>query len=81
MPDGIIWIVEILKSDLGLCKCLKTAHADRMIKRLFYDHISAIKSDKKLIDDYLWMLNKMVELGSSDAYFIRENVITYKKAC
>ena len=81
MPDGIIWIVEILKSDLGLCKCLKTTHADRMIKRLFYDHISAIKSDKKLIDDYLWMLNKMVELGSSDAYFIRENVITYKKAC
>lgn len=81
MPDGISWIVEILKPNPGLCKCLTTIHADRMIKRLFYDHVSVIKSDKKLIDDYLWMLNKMVELGSSDAYFIRENVITYKKEC
>lgn len=79
MPDGISWIVEVLKSNSGLCGCLLTTHAERMIKRLFYDHISAIKSDKKLIDDYLWILNKMVGLGSSDAYFIRENVITYKK--
>lgn len=81
MPDGISWIVEILKSNSGLCGCLLTTHAERMIKRLFCDHISAIKSDKKLIEDYLWILNKMVELGSSNAYFIRENVITYKKAC
>ncbi|MBQ6083086.1 MAG: AAA family ATPase [Bacteroidales bacterium] len=81
MPDGISWIVEILKSNPKLCECLLTTYAERMIKRLFYDHISAIKSDKKLIESYLWILNKMVELGSSNAYFIRENVITYKKAC
>ena len=81
MPDGISWIVEVLKTNLGLCKCLMTTHADRMIKRLFYDHISMIKSNRRFIEDYLWVLDKMVELGSSDAYFVRENVITYKKAC
>lgn len=80
MPDGISWIVEILKSNSRLCGCLLTTHAERMIKRLFYNHISVIKSDKKLIEDYLWILNRMVELGSSNAYFIRENVITYKRA-
>lgn len=49
-----------------------------MIKRLFYNHISKIKNDKKLIDDYIWILNRMVDLGSSEAYLFRENVITYK---
>jgi hypothetical protein len=81
MPDGISWIVEVLESNPELCECLSITQADRMIKRIFYQHISIIKSNKKLIEDYLWILNKMVELGSSNAYFIRENVITYKKAC
>lgn len=81
MPDGISWIVEVLKSNPESCKYLSTTHADRMIKRIFYQHISIIKNNKKLTEDYLWILNKMVELGSSNAYFIRENVITYKKVC
>lgn len=81
MPDGISWIVEVLESNPELCECLSITQADRMIKRIFYQHISIIKSNKKLIEDYLWILNKMVELGSSNAYFIRENVITYKKTC
>ena len=81
MPDGISWISDLLKSDSTLCGCLNSTQAEKWIKRLFYDHISSIKSNKKLIEDYLWILNKMVELGSSNAYFIRENVITYKKVC
>lgn len=79
MPDGISWISDLLKNDSTLCGCLNFTQAEKWIKRLFYDHISSIKSNKRLIEDYLWILNKMVELGSSSAYFIRENVITYKK--
>ena len=79
MPAGLSWIVEIIKNNPELCNSLMNTNADRMIRRIFYNHISTIKSDKRLIDDYLWILNKMVELGSSNAYFIRENVITYKK--
>lgn len=81
MPDGISWISDLLKNDSTLCGCLNSTQAEKWIKRLFYDHISSIKSNKRLIEDYLWILNKMVELGSSNAYFIRENVITYKKVC
>jgi hypothetical protein len=51
-----------------------------MIKRLYYNHISIIKNDKKIIDDYVWILTQMVDLGSSEAYLFRENVITYKNA-
>ncbi len=81
MPDGISWIVDLLKSNPTLCDCLSYTQAEKWIKRLFYDYISIIKSNKRLIEDYLWILNKMVDLGSSNAYFIRENVITYKRFC
>jgi len=33
-----------------------------------------------LIDDYVWILNQMVDLGSSEAYMFRENVIIYKSS-
>ncbi|ATA92606.1 hypothetical protein CGC56_10825 [Capnocytophaga canimorsus] len=58
---------------------LRYPSAERLIKRLYYNHISIIKNDKKLIDDYVWILNRMVDFGSSEAYLFRENVITYKR--
>ena len=78
LPDGISWLVEVFKSDVITSLALTTSSAERMIKRLFYNHISKIKNDKMLIDDYVWILNRMVDLGSSEAYLFRENVITYK---
>lgn len=78
LPDGISWLKDIFDSDFEASACLASPSAERMIKRLFDNHISEIKKNKKLINDYLWILNRMVELGSSEAYFFRENVITYK---
>jgi hypothetical protein len=78
LPDGISWLVEIFKSDINTSLSLTSPSAERMIKRLFYNHISKIKNDKTLIDNYIWILNRMVDLGSSEAYLFRENVITYK---
>lgn len=78
LPDGISWLRDIFDSDFEASACLASPSAERMIKHLFHNHISEIKKNKKLINDYLWILNRMVELGSSEAYFFRENVITYK---
>ena len=80
LPTGMSWIVELYKKDTeGIeINSLLSSSAERLIRRLFYNHISVIKNNKKLVDDYIWLLNKMVDLGSSDAYFFRENVITYK---
>ncbi len=79
LPDGISWLVEVFKANDIASLALTTSSAERMIKRLFYNHISKIKNDKTLINDYVWILNQMVDLGSSEAYLFRENVITYKK--
>ncbi|MEC4054585.1 hypothetical protein VSP10_17590 [Myroides odoratimimus] len=78
LPESICWLVEIFKSEDKTTVALLYPSAERMIKRLFYNHISKIKNDKMLIDDYVWILNRMVDLGSSEAYLFRENVITYK---
>jgi hypothetical protein len=78
LPDSIGWLVEIFKSDMNTTACLFAPSAERMIQRLFYNHISKIKMNKSLIDDYVWILNRMVDLGSSEAYMFRENVIIYK---
>lgn len=78
LPEGISWLTDVFKSNPITSLSLASVSSDRMIKRLFYDHISKIKNDKTLIDDYIWILNRMVDLGSSEAYLFRENVITYK---
>jgi hypothetical protein len=78
LPESISLLVEIFKSEPTTTIALNSSSAERMIKRLFYNHISEIKNDKILIDDYVWILNRMVDLGSSEAYLFRENVITYK---
>ncbi len=78
LPESISWLVDIFKPEVATTVTLLYPSAERMIKRLYYNHISIIKNDKKLIDDYVWILNRMVDLGSSEAYLFRENVITYK---
>lgn len=78
LPEGISWLSGLFKSNNIAYLSLTSVSSERMIKRLFYNHISKIKNDKTLIDDYIWILNRMVDLGSSEAYLFRENVITYK---
>lgn len=78
LPESLSWLVEIFNSDVTTTTSLLYPSAERMIKRLFYNHISKIKNDKNLIEDYIWILNRMVDFGSSEAYLFRENVITYK---
>ncbi len=79
LPEGISWLTDVFKSNPKFSLCLTSVSSVRMIKALFYNHISKIKNNKTLIEDYIWILNRMVDLGSSEAYLFRENVITYKK--
>ncbi|MBL7839210.1 MAG: ATP-binding protein [Cyclobacteriaceae bacterium] len=80
LPEGLNTLVEIYKSHLVSRASLYSDSANRLIERLFYNHISEIKANKKMIENFIWLLNEMIKLGSSKAYFIRENVITYRKS-
>jgi hypothetical protein len=78
LPQGLSWLVNILKANTHEEIALINPAGERLVKRLYANHISVIKKNQTLIGDFLYLLNKMVGLGSSPAYFFRENVITYK---
>jgi hypothetical protein len=79
LPDAISWLVETLKQKKDDHALLVSTAGERLIKRLYYNHITTIKGNKRLVNDYIWILNTMVDLGSSEAYRYRENVIVYKQ--
>mgnify|MGYP003677300755 FL=1 len=49
-----------------------------LIEKLYRNHIHTIKTEQQLVGAFLYLLNLMVDQGSSEAYVMRENVIHYK---
>jgi hypothetical protein len=79
LPDGLSWIVNICKQNNDQIIYLISCSGERLIEHLFQKHLGLIKSNSVLINDFIWLLDNMIDLGSSKAYLIREYVITYKK--
>jgi len=79
MPQGIKVLTKHLKSDLKQLPSINYYYGEKLIMRCFKDKIKQIKEDESLLNEFLWFLNQMVDLGSSKAYYIRENLILYKK--
>lgn len=71
--------MENLKEDDSTYKSLDSSNAVKLIQVLFNNHIQEIKESQSLIEDFVYILNKMIDLGYCEAYLIRECVITYKK--
>lgn len=78
LPKGLTELVALLKRHPAEVGILMKPSAERLAKILFHQHIMLIKRNEQLMNDYLWLLDKMVDMGSSEAYLYRENVITYK---
>lgn len=79
LPSGINLIVKILKEDDSSYDSLDSKNAVKLIQVLLNNHIQEIKENQSLIEDFIYILNKMIDLGYCEAYLIRECVITYKK--
>lgn len=80
MPQGIKILTKHLKSDVKELLNINYYYGEKLIMRCFKDKTKQIKEDESLLNEFLWFLNVMVDLGSSKAYYIRENLILYKKA-
>ena len=79
MPEGIKALTKHLKSDVKKLLNINYYYGEKLIMRCFKDKIRLIKENESLLNEFLWFLNVMVDLGSSKAYYIRENLILYKK--
>ena len=78
LPKALGWVVRILQAELDTHSVLLQPMATQLIERLYQQHIVRIKANRQLHQDFIWLLDKMVDAGISVAYLIRENVITYK---
>ncbi|WP_163399271.1 hypothetical protein [Flavobacterium fluviatile] len=78
-PQGIKTLTKYLKSDIEQLLSINYYYGEKLIMRCFKSKIKEIKEDDLLLEEFLWFLNLMINLGSSKAYYMRENLILYKK--
>ncbi len=78
LPDALTPVVAILKAAPSQHAALQYPSATRLVERLYHRHMVPIKERRLLLQDFIWLLDIMVDAGTSKAYLIRESVITYK---
>lgn len=79
MPQGIKVLTKHLKADTKQLLSVNYYYGEKLIMRCFKNKIKEIKENDLLLGEFLWFLNLMINLGSSKAYYIRENLILFKK--
>lgn len=78
LPQGISLIARILQGSTVMKMYLDSSASTKLIQRCFYNHGKDIKSNASLLTDFFTILDLMVDVGSTEAYLIRENLITFK---
>jgi hypothetical protein len=78
LPAALPIVVALLRTHTSLLHLLFAVEAEQLAQRLFQQHLRAIKARPVLLEDLLWLLDSLVVAGSSIAYLLREDVITFK---
>ncbi|MDX1767143.1 MAG: hypothetical protein R3294_03760 [Arenibacter troitsensis] len=78
LPEGILDLVKFLEENPKNRMELMGRKGKTLIEKLYRNHIHTIKTEQQLVGAFLYLLNLMVDQGSSEAYVMRENVIHYK---
>lgn len=76
--DGLNWISKHLQTKSERTAKLNLDDCERIARYLSANHMADIKGDQPMLSRFLYFLDTLVELGSSYAYLVRENVMTYK---
>ncbi len=79
LPGALALIRDKLKTDTGL-RLLGLSNVvfclDSILRRFVYGKPTLVKRDKRLRESILFLLDAMVENGSSSAYLIRDDFVT-----
>lgn len=78
MPQGINLLVDIFRTTTNTKLLLFHKHSEKLIHRIYENHLAEVRGNKELFTNYLWMLDEMTTQGSSDAYWIREFLISFR---
>lgn len=79
MPNALLTVVEMCKNHPEqLTTLYHPGVGSAFIERLFQRHMRSIKSQDDLLTSFMWVLDTMVDFGSSTAYLVREDAVTFK---
>lgn len=78
LPEGVILLEKLVKENPANAASLINKEGKLLTQKLFANHINSIKDRQDLVNAFLFILGVMIDLGSTEAYIIRENVIVYK---
>jgi hypothetical protein len=79
LPEGIVWLSTALKKCLNPLEELQKNnclfYCEKLSQRLYYRNLTEIKASKELRDEFLYLLDNMLNVGSSLAFIIRDRII------
>ncbi|MEO7264587.1 MAG: hypothetical protein ABIW38_06715 [Ferruginibacter sp.] len=78
MPQGINLLADIFKTTTNTKLILSYKHSEKLMHRVYENHLTEVRNNNELFTNYLWMLDEMTTQGSSDAYWIREFLISFR---
>jgi hypothetical protein len=80
LPEGITWLKSALNNSTEPLQELSESktymYSEKLIQRIYYRYIKEIRANKELRESYLYLLDHMINLGSSLAFIIRERIIS-----
>jgi len=78
LPEGLLLLERLCKNNSDRVADFMSNDGKVLIKKLFSNHIGNIKERQDLVNSFLYILDVMIDMGSTEAYLIRENVFVYK---
>ncbi|RSK38776.1 hypothetical protein [Hymenobacter perfusus] len=79
LPQALPSLVEICRNHPEQVAALYHAGvAGLFVERLFQYHMRAIQQRDYYLTSFMWVLDTMVNFGSSTAYLVREDAVTFK---
>jgi len=82
MPESISWIkIMIINHSLARkrFKEIDFILFENFVKKAFYSYGENIKNQREILNDFLFILEFLIEEGSTVAYLLKEELVQYKK--
>jgi SpoVK/Ycf46/Vps4 family AAA+-type ATPase len=80
LPDGINWLRIALDKNSSPEKVLNNRntffYCEKLVQKIYYKYLREVKTNRELCQNLIFLLDKMIQFGSSIAYQIREQVIS-----
>lgn len=79
MPKGISVLTHLMKNSKTASVVVNKEKLEKFVYRAYDKFYDQILQDQTVLSDLLWLLDNLVDNGSSDAYWIREFLISFDR--